>query len=65
MKIGLIIEHVDPRRGGAETSTNQFINRWQKSGSRRKSVNNSFPRTAFARSIGVIVPRTERTNDPS
>jgi UDP-glucose:(heptosyl)LPS alpha-1,3-glucosyltransferase len=26
MKIGLIIEHIDPRRGGAETSTNQFIN---------------------------------------
>ena len=26
MKIGLIIEHVDPRRGGAETSTGQFIN---------------------------------------
>ena len=56
MKIGLVIEWLDPRRGGAETSTRQFINRLRANGVELKVCTRSLIPSESGLTVETIEP---------
>ena len=56
MKVGLVVEWLDPQRGGAETSTQQFINRLRANGVELKVCTRSLVPSESGLTVETIEP---------